>query len=375
MTLISGEQLPLTRTYEKRIKKYFGLSTLRNVVPYSEVARILHQEGILEWEKDIRKWTKRELEREFSTSAGQVNVSRLVRNLLWQTYQQIIRGELPSLDGNIRSYWYSHLKSVLSRLGIAEGTDHYQTLIGMFTRLAVDYGLFRYREFGLQDEREFLKNIGHENVHVILFAEKSGFAFTLEQLHHELGITTICLAGQPSQLSTEYFVADLAREVDLKETTFQVFSLTDYDPAGWLIQNEFFERLERRGLKIKRHDLMQLKHFTKREIELFKYNLIFDGAWVVLLHRWMEATGGIDGEPFGLEKDAKPRREWQEIFRREARPYLNRARRRASMPCIQSLIHHIEATLEEYENLTREQMRKQLYADVDRFIDGVYWRG
>lgn len=372
LTLDSSDKVPLTTTYESRVETYFGLPTLKHVTPYSRIAQILHEEEIQEWKRDIRKWNARELRRKFSNPGGEFNAALLVRNIIWQTYKGIMSGDQLPLDGNIRSYWYSHLKSVLGKVGEVDESDHYQTEIGMFVKLVSEHKLFRYKDFGFQDERKHLKRIGKENAHVILFAEKRGFINTMEELHHELGVTTICLAGQPSHLSTEYFIEDLGKAVELSETEFQIFALCDYDPAGWSIMNEFLEQLKTRNIKCRHHNLMRLSQFTDQEIEEYKFPLTFSGSWATKLNEWMELTNGINGERFGIEIDTKPREAWKEIIRQEAGPFLAPVSRRLNRNLVEIFLANMRDIVDDVYVMTRSEARDKLLLEIERFLDITY---
>ena len=72
--------------------------------------------------------------------------------------------------------------------------------------------------------------------------------YALLDIHAKYDITIMALGGQPSLLSAEYFVdAIRAAGVSLKRS-FYLFSLVDYDPSGWIIQQAFLNDLAFYGL-------------------------------------------------------------------------------------------------------------------------------
>jgi hypothetical protein len=369
LTLLNKAKVPATKTYEKKIKDYFNIKSLEHVVPYNELVEILKKENIKNYEKDIRMWNKKDLLKEFSYSSGEFNVTLLFKNIIWQSYRKILSGELDISEGNIRSYWYSHLKSVLTKVGVSD-ENHYNTEIDVFVEFINKYKLFKYSDFNFIDEREHLSNIGEENPHVILFAEKAGMVKTLEFLNYEYGVNTLCLGGQASHLSTEYFIEKLKNVCDIENTEFRVFSFTDYDPAGYSIKNNFINLLKMHKLKVVEHDLMQLKHFTKKEIKNFKYSLSQNTqAQKTIVKRWIKATGGIDNEAYGLELDSMPRDRFKEIFIKESKPYLKKERyKKPKFDRVQTLFEKMMFVIKKGNKLNREEIKRQLLDIIDEFL-------
>ena len=84
----------------------------------------LQQEGIQHVDESLREMDADTLRDLFNTqSSERLNVTRLVKNLLWQVYEQVILKQRPTIDGNIRSLWYSDVKPVLSRADALHDTD------------------------------------------------------------------------------------------------------------------------------------------------------------------------------------------------------------------------------------------------------------
>jgi hypothetical protein len=68
------------------------------------VAQILAAEGIAEYAQDLRQMSAEELLRRFAFArSGKVNVTRVIKNLVWQAYTAIHDGTLLPIAGNRRS--------------------------------------------------------------------------------------------------------------------------------------------------------------------------------------------------------------------------------------------------------------------------------
>ena len=82
-------------------------------------AHILAAEGIANSAQDLRQLSAAELRRLFAfASSGKINTTRVIKNLIWQAYTAIRDGRRAPLAGNLRSFWYTDIKPVLSRLGV-----------------------------------------------------------------------------------------------------------------------------------------------------------------------------------------------------------------------------------------------------------------
>src|SRR2546428_13149348 len=84
------------------------------------VAQILAAEGIADYPQDLRQLSAEELRALFAfASSGRVNATRVIKNLIWQAYTMIRDGRRAPVAGNLRSFWYTDVKPVLSRLGLS----------------------------------------------------------------------------------------------------------------------------------------------------------------------------------------------------------------------------------------------------------------
>lgn len=281
---------------------------------------ILKKEGIKDFTKDIQTMTRKELIEHFSFKGSKkINFTLLMKNLIWQTYTWIKQGKVPPIEGNIRSFWYQNVKPVLSRLGVKlSGTKYtekvYDTFVEMVTRLR----LFKYKDFGFLDERGHARVVGRIHGNLILFVEKDGLFGLVRRLALQHDATGIALGGFPSYLTTEFLIHDMTK-LDLLKQPVRLFSIVDYDPSGYWIEQEFAQQLKDLGVDVASvHALVAPKDLPGDLVEAYKYKLK-KGAKT---QNWLEATGGIGRDAFGLEADALGAKRIQEAFEKAVQPYL-----------------------------------------------------
>lgn len=236
----------------------------------------LEKGGIRHFDKLIHDQPKRWLTACFSFGARDypVNVAHLLRNIIWQQRERIIAGEKPPLRELIRTFWYMYIKPTLSRAdSLASQTDQYAQLVDALVYMVKDLDIMRYKDIGFLDENAGQKQLGR-HARIILFAEKLGHLDFLTEIAREYTISIIALGGQPSVMSTEYFVDDFkTKGVNLRKT-FHLFSLVDYDPSGWIARDAFIDNLTFYGISHTRvYDLIHPDALTPDEIELCRYRI------------------------------------------------------------------------------------------------------
>jgi len=290
-----------------------------------EEKKILEREGIRKFDEDIRRFDLAQLKDEFgAASSGRIILAKVIKNLIWQAVGQVRSGQLAGLDGNLRSFFYTHIKPVMARIpgALESSRDPYDTMLDAFVELVEEYGLISYTELDLDDENYHHRKIGEQFPHLIVFAEKVGFFRFLERLHRDLGVTVAALGGTPSVLSSEYLVRALAEKTELSKP-FVVFSITDWDPSGHQIAEAQIRQLHSFGVETIEHEaLIHPRHYTADEIELFRFPL--PRRQKTKNRNWLEETGGIEGELFGLESDSMPRQRLRELIEEELGPYISR---------------------------------------------------
>ncbi len=311
------------RAAEASLREYaLGLSRL-------DQAEILEKLGIKHYEKNILKMPNPELLAEFGKSAKSLNKSLFIKNVIWQTYEYLKAGQKPFDIGNIRSFWY-YIKDTMDRVGANKKGDGYLIVSDMLM-VMVKAGLFKYRDFGFDDDDKGNRWHAKKHPHIILFAEKTSYTDLMQEVNRDFDITTIATGGQSSYLSIEYFVDELRqRQVDLARE-FTVFSIVDFDPAGDIIATKFTENLADNGVKnlrtfpgpfykgFKRKDIVIPAHMTKEQ-QAKVYRLPLNVRKSGLAAKWAARTGGVNGKKnilFGIETVVMPKAQIMQVFMTE----------------------------------------------------------
>jgi hypothetical protein len=173
--------------------------------------------GIVRFTRDMRTLRRDVLAEAFASQrSGRIILTRLMRSIIWQVLEQIRSEELKPISGNLRTFWYRHVKPVLAHIPDDDTakTDPYETMLAAFTQLIMDEKLCHYAEFDFNDENWEHRRIGPRKPHIILFAEKRGWMRFLKQAHERWGITVLSLGGAPSALTTEYTATHLKPLLD-----------------------------------------------------------------------------------------------------------------------------------------------------------------
>ena len=253
-----------------------------------------------------------ELRGEFGfVSSDRLNVAKLIRNLIWQAYTRIRDGKREKIDSNIRGFWYTDVKPVLSRLGRnTSGRQYTERVYDYLLEMVTKHKLFNYADFGFVDETEGMKYIGRTNVHTILFVEKDGLFPIVKRIAEKYDCVGLSTGGYPSILSAEYLIRGMTRFTHLRHH-FDILSIVDYDANGWIIEKEFVKQLSSFDVKeYTLHSIIHPKHLSAEQIEGSKYKLKDEKK----TRTWMGITGGVNGEPFGVEANAFTPKQIESIF-------------------------------------------------------------
>lgn len=264
--------------------------------------------GIVEFEEDIRRLSHEQLVARFgSKRSGRIVMTRLMRSVIWQARSQIQRGEEEPVYGNLRTFWYRFIKPIVARLPSdqAPKQDPYDAMLAVFVELVMEHKLLKYKDFDFADENWENRRIGTSRPHVLVFAEKRGWVRFLRDLHAEWGVSTLALGGAPSALTSEY-TADHIRAVLPTRQPLVLLGLVDFDPAGAVIAAAFQRQIVAQGLDVSTlHTPIHPRHYSAEELELFSYPL--PRSQPTLTRRWLDQTGGVLGQPRGLELESLPR--------------------------------------------------------------------
>ena len=171
----------------------------------------LRKAGIRHYDELIHDQSKEWLIKNFKQGATDypVNVARLMRNIVWQTRERIVKGEKPPLKELLRTFWYMYIKPTLSRSGaLAIKADQYAQLIDNIVYMVKGIQVMRYEDIGFRDDNQAHRRMG-ANANIILFSEKLGHQEFLSDIADKYNVSILALGGQPSVLNVEYFVDTL----------------------------------------------------------------------------------------------------------------------------------------------------------------------
>ena len=294
-----------------------------------EKSQILKKLGIKQYDKNILSMSNAELLEKFGKGPKSLNKSLFIKNVIWETYGKLMLGQKPFDIGNLRSFWY-YIKDTMDRVGATKKGNPYLIVSDMFM-VMVKAGLFKYKDFGFDDDDQGNRWHARQHPHIILFAEKTSYTSLLQEVARDFDITTLATGGQSSYLSIEYFVDELrARQVDLSRE-FIVFSIVDFDPAGDIIATKFVENLMDNGIKnvrtfagpfckdFKRKDIVVPENMTPEQRKKV-YRLPLNVRKSGLAAKWAARTGGVNGKKnilFGIETIVMPKAQLMQIFMAE----------------------------------------------------------
>ncbi|MDA3793055.1 MAG: hypothetical protein PF545_05320 [Elusimicrobia bacterium] len=238
--------------------------------------RRLRKARIRHFDKLIHDQSKEWLIKNFSEGADEhpVNVSMLIRNIIWQLRERVVSGEKPPYKELIRTFWYMYIKPTLSRSeSLSDEWDQYDAVIKNMTALVKDYKVLKYKDIGFRDENQAHRKVG-ANANIILFSEKLGHQNFLSEIADKYKISIMALGGKPSIMNAEYFVDNLKKEGVNLQRSFYLFGVVDFDPHGRIVRNSFVDNLNFYGINnIKLVDLITPGMLTPEEIEISKYRL------------------------------------------------------------------------------------------------------
>jgi len=204
-----------------------------------------------------------------------------------------------------------------------EGRRYTELLYDVFVELVTRHHLFRYRDFGFLDEGAHARVVGQTNGTLILFAEKAGRFELVREIAQAFDATGLALGGYPSSLATESLLRALQQRGVLEGAApaggpmVHLFSVVDYDPSGYWIAREFADQIRVLGVEeVTLHTLIRPESLAVERVRLARYTLKKGRETA----NWLRATGGIAGEPYGLEADAFTPEAIRAAFAEEATP-------------------------------------------------------
>lgn len=225
---------------------------------------------------------------------------------------------------SLRGFWYSTVKPTLDKLGLLteydsteESLKKWDAELSRYVAELVKSGQLTYRDLRIEDVSRkrsipFGDYYGHKAPYpnLIIATEKDTIYDIISDIANFFGCSCISGKGQNSLGAME----SLLRSIKLSEEVYYgtyikpiyILTMTDYDPAGYYIADTFKNQIEdlKSSLKIESEIYIERigiipQQLTPEEVEQNKYT-----PKLVNREKWFKATGGINGEPKGLELDA-----------------------------------------------------------------------
>lgn len=169
---------------------------------------------------------------------------KIIRSIIYESYIK----EGTSLEvGNVRNFWYTHLKSVITtKLGLRENPSVATTVNDAWGDV-INSALVTYEGMNIVGGKEYsrisiVKDSPFSNL--IIAVEKMDFFEMFKWIPKLFNCTLITAGGQSARTSTRAFIYQLKNlGIDLNQK-FYMCVASDLDPAGYYIQEGFKKQLE-----------------------------------------------------------------------------------------------------------------------------------
>jgi hypothetical protein len=257
--------------------------------------------------------------------------TEVIRSLILYEVNAIRAGEVREVR-TLRGLWYKLVKPIISRagrlneLGKNNKPVEWARYLSDYLNELVDAGITSYEELAIIDgsrERRPAAQVAAQLIDVtmigghypwiILFTEKDTIWPIVENIASLYGVSAISGKGKPSNACSE----NITRAI-INSEAFQaaqpealiLLSLTDYDPSGYIISSAQLDQITTaaRNYGGELGKLRQVIHkrigitpdqLTPAELAANSYEPKEAG-----LTEWLKETGGINGQPLGLELDS-----------------------------------------------------------------------
>ena len=257
--------------------------------------------------------------------------TEVIRSLILYEVNAIRAGEVREVR-TLRGLWYKLIKPIVSRsgrlneLGKNNKPVEWTRYLSDYLNELVDAGITSYEELAIIDgSRERrpaaqvdaqlvdVTMIGGHYPWVILFTEKDTIWPIVENIASLYGVSAISGKGKPSNACSENITRAIINSEAFKAAqpeALVLLSLTDYDPSGYIIASAQLNQLAAaaRNYGGELGKLRQVIHkrigitpdqLTPAELAANSYEPKEAG-----LTEWLNETGGINGQPLGLELDS-----------------------------------------------------------------------
>ena len=251
----------------------------------------------------------------------------------------------------IRRFWYMAIKPALDKLGLLTSNDitdaglkKWDSTLSKYIANLVRAGELTYQDLNIIDDSrkmELPSNVfqsislrtygaqisAADHPNIILCCEKDTIFEHIRKIASLFGCSCISGKGQNAFAAMEKLLRGMPFDVE----NIHILTFTDYDPAGYSISGTFkkqaLDHLSNLGLDSKVHSErigITLDQLTPDEILNNQYTPKSDGQGQKTINKkWMELTGGINGEFKGLELDALSPDRVRTIFATSLKSYLD----------------------------------------------------
>jgi len=268
---------------------------------------------------------------------GGLGDSEAIRSLLIAE-AEAIRAGAERETRTLRNLWYSLIKPALSRAGLL----HLKTSGGkdkrwdknLSERLAelVRAGYTTYEEMQIVDgsrsrrlaarvvqQQAIVPLVGAHYPWLILFTEKDTIWGEVRALASLYGTSAISGSGEPSLACTENMVKSiLDHQAYPPGNSIVLLELTDYDPWGYKIADAQEAQIQ---------DILNTMDGSTVPLAVIRLGLrpdqltdrdkdanAYEPPGGKMFDQWYAETGGVDGQPLGLELDALPMATVRDMF-------------------------------------------------------------
>ena len=172
------------------------------------------------------------------------NRAELIRSIIYEAY---IKEGLNLEEGNVRNFWYTHLKYVITRiLGIESPWSISTSINGAWGDL-INSGLITYEGMKIVGGKEAtristVKDSPFSNI--IIAIEKADYFETFKWIPKLFNCTLITAGGDPSRTVARAFIKQLKDLGVNLDQHFYMCVISDLDPAGYYIQDSFRKQYE-----------------------------------------------------------------------------------------------------------------------------------
>lgn len=238
---------------------------------------------------------------------------------------------------SLRSLWYSTVKPTLDKLGLLtdedqteEGLTKWDAVLSRYVADLLRRGYLTYKSLHILDNSRQRANpsnyysvdqltvYGNQVTidpysNIIIATEKDTVYNIIKDIAKLFGCSCISSKGQNSLGAME----DLVRGMRGSYEDIYILTMTDYDPAGYYIADALKKQVE---------DLVNALEIENVRVHINRIGITPDQLSDEMveankyspkpanLEKWLELTGGINGEPKGLELDALDPSQIRDIF-------------------------------------------------------------